>query len=85
MTEKEVLQNEFWKFWQPIRQLSGKVKYEKKTALSKVFSSCDFIKGLSGSYQALLTISMIPETVSSETWGGGGGATEWWLSLPFAR
>ena len=30
MTEKEVLQNEFWKFWQPIRQLSGKVKYEKK-------------------------------------------------------
>ena len=43
------------------------LKKKKKAALSKVFSSCDFIKGLSGSYQALLTISIIPKTVSSET------------------
>ena len=43
------------------------LKKKKKAALSKVFSSFDFIKGLSGSYQALLTISIIPKTVSSET------------------
>ena len=45
----------------------GEILKKKKAALSKVFSSCDFIKGLSGSYQALLTISIIPKTVSSET------------------
>ena len=45
----------------------GEILQKKKAALSKVFSSRDFIKGLSGSYQALLTISIIPKTVSSET------------------
>ena len=44
----------------------GDFFFWKKSALSKVFSWCDFIKGLSASYQALLTISIIPETVSSD-------------------
>lgn len=47
--------------------LKGEILFFKKMREVKFSADVIFIKGLSGSCEALLTISIVPETVSRET------------------